>query len=87
MKKISIIVPIYNIEKYLPRCLDSILTQTYKNLEVILVDDGSVDNSGMIADKYAKNDQRIIVIHQVNKGVSAARNAGLDLATGDYRIC
>ena len=87
MKKISIIVPIYNIEKYLPRCLDSILAQTYKNLEVILVDDGSVDNSGMIADKYARNDQRIIVIHQVNKGVSAARNAGLDLATGDYRIC
>ena len=84
MKKISIIVPIYNIEKYLPRCLDSILAQTYKNLEVILVDDGSVDNSGMIADKYARNDQRIIVIHQVNKGVSAARNAGLDLATGDY---
>lgn len=84
MKKISIIVPIYNIEKYLPRCLDSILAQTYKNLEVILVDDGSVDNSGMIADKYARNDQRIIVIHQVNKGVSAARNAGLDLVTGDY---
>lgn len=84
MKKISIIVPIYNIEKYLPRCLDSILAQTYKNLEVILVDDGSVDNSGMIADKYARNDQRINVIHQVNKGVSAARNAGLDLATGDY---
>lgn len=84
MKKISIIVPIYNIEKYLSRCLDSILAQTYKNLEVILVDDGSVDNSGMIADEYARNDQRIIVIHQVNKGVSAARNAGLDLATGDY---
>ena len=84
MKKISIIVPIYNIEKYLPRCLESILAQTYKNIEVILVDDGSVDNSGMIADTYARNDQRIIVIHQVNKGVSAARNAGLDLATGDY---
>ena len=84
MKKISIIVPIYNIEKYLPRCLDSILAQTYKNLEVILVDDGSVDNSGMIADKYARKDQRIKVIHQVNQGVSVARNTGIDLATGDY---
>ena len=69
MKKISIIVPIYNIDKYLPRCLDSILAQTYKNLEVILVDDGSVDSSGMIADKYARKDQRIKVIHQVNQGV------------------
>ena len=84
MKKISIIVPIFNIEKYLSRCLDSILEQTYKNLEVILVDDGSVDNSGMIADKYARKDQRIKVIHQVNQGVSAARNTGIDLATGDY---
>lgn len=84
MKKISIIVPIYNIEKYLPRCLDSILAQTYKKLEVILVDDGSVDNSGMIADKYARKDQRIKVIHQVNQGVSVARNTGIDLATGDY---
>lgn len=84
MKKISIIVPIFNIEKYLSRCLDSILEQTYKNLEVILVDDGSVDNSGMIADKYARKDQRIKVIHQVNQGVSVARNTGIDLATGDY---
>ena len=84
MKKISIIVPIYNIEKYLPRCLDSILAQTYKNLEVILVDDGSIDNSGVIADKYARKDQRIKVIHQVNQGVSVARNTGIDLATGDY---
>lgn len=84
MKKISIIVPIYNIEKYLPRCLESILAQTYKDIEVILVDDGSVDNSGRIADTYANKDQRIKVIHQINKGVSAARNAGLDLATGDY---
>ena len=84
MKKISIIVPIYNIEKYLPRCLDSILAQTYKDIEVILVDDGSADDSGIIADKYASKDQRIKVIHQTNKGVSIARNAGLDSATGDY---
>ena len=85
MKKISIIVPIYNIEKYLPRCLDSILAQTYKNLEVILVDDGSVDNSGMIADKYARNDQRIIVIHQVNK-VRIIDEQQVDIAHCGYQM-
>lgn len=84
MSKISVIVPIYNIEKFLPRCLDSILSQTYRNLEIILVDDGSKDCSGEIADQYAKKDSRIKVIHQVNSGVSVARNRGLDQATGDY---
>lgn len=84
MKKISVIIPIYNIEEYLPRCLESVLAQTYRNLEVILVDDGSWDNSGMIADQYVLKDQRIKVIHQKNQGVSAARNAGLDQATGEY---
>ncbi len=84
MSKISIIVPIYNIEKFLPRCLDSIMSQTYRDLEIILVDDGSTDSSGKIADRYAKKDSRIKVIHQVNSGVSVARNQGLDQATGDY---
>ncbi|MCF2684354.1 glycosyltransferase, partial [Faecalicatena contorta] len=84
MSKISIIVPIYNIEQFLPRCLDSILSQTYQNLEIILVDDGSTDDSGKIADRYAGKDERIKVIHQVNSGVSVARNHGLDQATGDY---
>ena len=83
-KKISVIVPIYNVEKYLNRCLDSIINQTYKNLEIILVDDGSPDNCGKICDEYAKKDNRIKVIHKENGGLSSARNAGLDIATGDY---
>ena len=82
--KISIIVPIYNTAKYLPACLDSIVNQTYQNLEVILVDDGSTDNSGVIANDYAKKDHRIKIIHQKNSGQSAARNAGLAKATGKY---
>lgn len=77
-EKVSVIVPVYNVEKYLPRCLDSILNQTYQNLEIILVDDGSPDNCGAICDKYAKKDQRIQVIHQENRGVSAARNSGIE---------
>ena len=81
---ITIVVPIYNVEKYLKRCLDSICSQTYKNLEIILVDDGSKDNSGKICDDYAKNDSRIIVIHKENGGVSSARNFGLDKASGKY---
>lgn len=81
---ISIIVPIYNVEKYLPRCIDSILNQTYKNLEVILVDDGSIDGCPQICDEYAKKDQRIKVIHKQNGGLSDARNAGLDVANGAF---
>lgn len=82
--KISIIVPIYNVEKYLQKCVDSILCQTYKNLEIILVNDGSPDNCPAICDEYAKKDKRIKVIHKQNGGVSSARNAGLDVATGKY---
>ena len=84
MNKVSIIVPIYNTEKYLKACLDSIVTQTYQNLEIILIDDGSTDASGKIADDYAKKDKRIKVIHQKNAGQSAARNEGLKEATGTY---
>lgn len=81
---ISVIVPVYNVEKYLPRCIDSILNQTYKNLEIILVDDGSPDNCPAICDEYAQKDSRIKVIHKANGGVSSARNVGLDVATGEY---
>ena len=82
MPKLSIIVPIYNVEKDLKRCIDSILSQTYIDFEVILIDDGSSDQSGRIIDEYAKTDERIVAIHQKNKGVSAARNAGLQIAIG-----
>ena len=81
---ISIIIPVYNVEQYLRQCLDSVVNQTYKNLEIILVDDGSTDNSGKICDEYAVKDNRIKVIHKQNGGVSSARNVGLDVATGDY---
>ncbi len=81
---ISVIIPIYNVEQYLRQCLDSVINQTYKNLEIILVDDGSTDNSGKICDEYALKDARIKVIHKENGGVSSARNAGLDIAKGDY---
>lgn len=83
---LSIIVPIYNVEKYLERCIDSIINQTYKNLEIILVDDGSKDASGIIADTYASKDDRIKVIHKENGGLSDARNHGLDQARGNYII-
>lgn len=82
--KISVIVPVYKVEPYLRKCLDSIVNQTYRNLEIILVDDGSPDNCGAICDEYAAKDGRIQVIHQENGGVSATRNAGLDAATGDW---
>jgi glycosyltransferase involved in cell wall biosynthesis len=81
---ISVIIPIYKVEEYLPRCLDSVVSQTYRNLEIILVDDGSPDGCGAICDRYAEKDSRIRVIHQENRGVAAARNAGLDLMTGEY---
>ena len=84
MPLISVIVPLYNVEEYLERCIKSILDQTYTNMEIILVDDGSTDNSGSISDKYAGKDQRIMVIHKENGGLSDARNAGLDAMTGDY---
>ena len=83
-KKLSVIVPVYNTENYLRKCVDSILASTYENLEVILVDDGSPDNSGAICDEYAERDARVKVIHKENGGLSSARNAGLDIATGDY---
>lgn len=85
-KLISVIVPVYNVERYLERCIQSIKSQTYKNLEIILVNDGSGDASGTICEEYAKKDARIQVIHQDNKGLSAARNKGLDLASGSLII-
>ena len=84
-KKISVIIPVYNVEKYLRRCVDSVLTQTYENLEVILVDDGSPDGCPQICDEYAQKDSRVRVIHKKNGGLSSARNAALDSGlTGDY---
>lgn len=81
---ISVIVPVYNVEPYLRQCLDSIVNQTYPNIEILIVDDGSPDHCGEICDEYAKKDSRIIVIHQENAGLSAARNAALDIARGEY---
>lgn len=81
---ISVIVPVYNVEKLLPKCLDSILAQTHENLEIILVDDGTKDRGGLICDEYAARDSRIKVIHKENGGLSSARNAGLDIARGEY---
>lgn len=84
MPKLSIIVPVYNVEKYIKRCINSILDQCFENFELLLIDDGSTDNSGKICDEYAKKDKRIVCVHQENSGVSAARNKGLDIAKGDY---
>ena len=81
---ISVIVPIYNVEKYLARCVDSIVNQTYKNLEIILVDDGSPDRCPQMCDDYAEKDSRIKVVHKKNGGLSDARNAGMAVATGEY---
>lgn len=82
---ITVIVPVYNTELYLKRCVDSILNQTYKCLEILLVDDGSPDNSGVLCDEYADKDERIKVIHKKNGGLSSARNAGIDRASGKDR--
>lgn len=86
MPQISVIVPIYNVEKYLQRCIDSILAQTFTDYELILVDDGSPDNCGKICNQYALRDSRIKVIHQENAGASAARNSGLGMAEGEF-VC
>lgn len=84
MSKVSVIVPAYNVEKYLNRCVESIRNQTYTNIEIILVDDGSKDSSGKICDNYAEFDERIKVIHKENGGLGFARNSGLEIATGDF---
>ena len=82
--KISIIIPVYNVEDYLSMCIESVIAQTYKDWELILVDDGSPDNSGSICDEYASRDPRIRVIHKKNAGVSAARNTGIEAANGEW---
>ena len=82
--KVSVIVPVYGVERQLARCVDSLIAQTYPNIEILLVDDGSVDRSGEICDEYAKNDARVRVFHKENGGVSSARNLGLENITGDY---
>lgn len=84
MIKVSIVIPVYNVEKYLERCLFSIVNQTYKEIEIILVNDGSKDNSGAICDQFVKKDSRAKVVHQENRGLSEARNTGLRNVTGDY---
>ena len=84
MPEISIIIPVYNLEKYIRACLDSVIGQTYKDIEIIIVDDGSKDKSGKICDEYAEKDKRIKVIHKQNGGLSAARNTGLSEAKGKY---
>ena len=84
MPAISIIIPVYNVEKYLRRCLDSVLNQTFQDWQAICVNDGSPDNSAVILDEYAKRDSRFVVVHKENGGSSDARNAGMKHATGDY---
>ena len=84
MKKVSIVVPVYKSEAFLPKLIDSVLGQSYTNFELILVDDESPDNSGKICDDYAQKDKRILVIHKKNGGCCDARNKGLEVATGEY---
>ncbi len=81
---VSIIIPIYNVEKHLKKCLDSVLSQTYRNIEIILIDDGSTDNSGYIADEYSRHNDNISVIHTNNGGLSRARNIGIKSASGQW---
>ena len=81
---ISVIVPVYNVEKYLEKCVESILSQTYQNLEILLIDDSSKDNSGKLCDDFAKKDSRIRVIHKENGGLSDARNHGIDNSNGEW---
>ena len=81
---ISVILPIYNVAQFLPRCIESVCRQTYDNLEIILVDDGSPDECGDICDKYAEKDNRIVVVHKQNGGLSDARNKGAEIANGEY---
>src|SRR5690554_2285343 len=81
---ISIIVPVYNVEQYIEKCMVSILSQTYRNIEIILIDDGSTDNSGNLCDTYSAIDPRVKVIHKKNGGISSARNSGLEVAMGEY---
>lgn len=85
-KLVSVIVPIYNVEKYLPKCVESVIGQTYKNLEIVLVNDGSTDACGKICKEYLEKDDRIVYIEQKNKGLSGARNAGIDVAKGEYLL-
>ena len=84
MPKISVIIPVYNVEKYLGQCLDSVVNQTFKDIEIICIDDGSTDSSLDILKKYAQIDSRIIIINSENNGVSEARNKGIERAKGDY---
>ena len=81
---VSVIIPVYNVEKYLSQCLESVINQTYKNLEIVVIDDGSTDNSGQICDSFGKADSRIVVIHSENRGVSVARNIGIQNAHGEF---
>ena len=81
---VSVIIPVYNVELYLRRCVESVISQSYHNIEIILIDDGSKDSSGTICDELRNTDGRIVVIHQINAGLSAARNKGIDVSHGDY---
>ena len=81
---VSVIIPVYNVSRYLPQCFDSVISQTYRNLEIIVIDDGSTDDSGSICDQYAEKDDRIHVIHTDNRGLASARNLGLENVSGEY---
>jgi glycosyltransferase involved in cell wall biosynthesis len=84
MEKVSVIIPVYNVVKYIDKCINSVINQTYANLEIIIIDDGSTDHSGLICDAYAKLDKRIIVVHKTNGGLSSARNVGINESTGEF---